>query len=163
MICSFVSYNGKDRIFDIPREKYVPTLVHSSQIPMYLHWNWHWRDGEGPLQWNCVVLGKTLVVGPIYVPPKGHAQQVALHLQIYATCCHGKEHLEKLGRRVQRPQNMELTTFTIPFDPPFGFHHIPHALAVSHGGDMLSTFRSAKPSREFFIYHLMCSKEDKAG
>lgn len=164
MICSFVSYYVKDHIFEIQREKCTYTVFMS-----LFSWNWHLKchqDGDSPLQRDCETSGKTLVVGPPQAPPEGDAQQAALHLQTYSTCCHGKQSLEE---RVQLPQTTKLTTFSTPFHTPFGFHRVslpwqqPRCIPCTGDISMLPRFISAKSSRESFTCHLLCPKEDKGG
>lgn len=61
MICSFVSYNVKNHIFEIQREK----CTHGVFMSVF-SWNWHFKchlDGDGPLQWDCAMLGRMLVMG----------------------------------------------------------------------------------------------------
>lgn len=109
MICSFVSYNIKDHIFEIQREK----CTHGVFMSVF-SWNRHLKchlDGDSALQWDCVTLGEMLVTGSTQAPPKGDTQQVALHLQTYSTCCHGMQSLEKLEGGVQLPKTTGLFTF----------------------------------------------------
>jgi len=109
MICSFVSCNVKDHIFEIQREKRTHRVVTS-----VFSWNRYLKchlDGDGPLQRDCVTLGKMLAMGPTPAPPDGDAQRVAPRLQTFSTRCHGKQSLEKLEGRVQLPGTMGLSTF----------------------------------------------------
>lgn len=126
MICSFVSYYVKDHIFEIQREKCTYTV-----FMLLFSWNWHLKchqDGDGPLQRDCETSGKTLVVGPPQAPPEGDAQQAALHLQTYSTCCHGKQSLEE---RVQLPQNHEAYHLFHPFSHTLWFPPCLFALAAA--------------------------------
>lgn len=117
MICSFVSYKVKDHIFDIQREK----CTHGVFMSLF-SWNCHLKchlDGDGPLQRDSVMLGKTLVTGLMQASPKGYTQQVALHLLTYSACCHGKQEPGKAGRRSSATPNHGASHL---FHPPFGFH-----------------------------------------